>query len=599
MPSTLTEIAPAVAEAVARHCHAPDRLLQILIDLQDRLDWLSPQTITEVATALGLPRTQVQGTASFYSFLSIHPAGHYRVLFADNIIEQMAGSRMLFERMIDRFGVRPGQVAGDGLVSIGLTSCIGLGDQGPSLLVNGRAIPRLTLDRVDDIIGLIAGRTPLDQWPDELFAIDSQVRRPGRLLGATGVVGDGLRAAIARGADGFLAEMEASMLRGRGGAGFTTALKWRATKAAPGGRKVVVCNADEGEPGTFKDRVLLSDHAPRVFEGMALSAYAIGADRGFLYLRGEYRNLLAPLNATLDHMRAAGLLGRSILGVEGFDFDIDIHLGAGAYVCGEETALIESLEGKPGKPRIRPPFPATHGYLGRPTAVNNVETLANAVAIAIAGGAAFRQEGTRASSGSKILSVSGDCDRPGLYEYAFGVTVREVLADCGAADPIAVVIGGASGVLITDRDFDRRIAFEDVPSAGAVMVFGRQRDMVDVAVNFAHFFAHESCGFCTPCRVGTALQANMLDKIAAGHGTRYEISEVKRLHHVLSTTSHCGLGQTASNVITEMLEQFKPAFHRRLKSLDYEPGFDLDRALTTARRISGRDDAAAHLEMDA
>jgi [NiFe] hydrogenase diaphorase moiety large subunit len=589
----------AVNAVLDRHGRRETALMPILIAVQDEFDWLPPQVITLIAEGLGIPRPRVEATASFYSFFHTEPRGRYRVLFSDNVIDQMAGSRALYQRMLDRFGCRPDEVAKGGLVSIGLTSCTGMGDQGPALLVNGRAVPRLTPERIDRICFLIETQVPVANWPAEFFEIDTNIRRPDVLLGLQVMPGDALKAAVTSGVHGFLAEMDRSNLRGRGGAGFTTAVKWKAARNAPGEDKVIICNADEGEPGTFKDRVLLQSYAARVFEGMALAAFAVGARQGFLYLRGEYRYLVPSLHRTLDSLRAQGLLGTSILGVEGFDFDVEIFLGAGAYVCGEETALIESLEGKPGKPRIRPPFPVTHGYLGRPTSVNNVETLCKAVEIALRGGEAYRGTGTRQSTGTKILSVSGDCARPGIYEYPFGVRIAQVLEDCGAEDPLAVVIGGASGVCLSDNEFSRRIAFEDVPTAGAFMIFGRERDIVDIAVNFAHFFAHESCGFCTPCRVGTALVADIMDKIDRGLGTRYEINELRLLRQVLSTTSHCGLGQTSMTALGHMLEKFRPAFNRRLKSLDFEPGFDLDQALAISRRITGRDDTAAHLGAEA
>ncbi|MCC7313136.1 MAG: NADP oxidoreductase, partial [Sulfuritalea sp.] len=400
----------------------------------------------------------------------------------------------------------------------------------------------------------------------------------------------------------MLDEMGKSRLRGRGGAGFSTRMKWEACRNAPlkaGHTRIVVCNADEGEPGTFKDRVLLTSHADLVAEGMTDAAYAIGATRGFIYLRGEYRYLLEPLEQTLARRREAGLLGRSILGTQGFDFDIEIHLGAGAYVCGEESALIESLEGKPGRPRIRPPFPVTNGYLDQPTVVNNVETFASAALIALHGGEWFAAHGTEKSSGSKILSVSGDCERPGLYEYPFGVTVRQVLEDCGATDTQAVQISGPSGICVAAEEFGRRIAFEDLATAGAFMVFDESRDMFGVARNFAHFFAHESCGFCTPCRVGTTLVRNLMDKIARGHGSPYDINELFKLHRVMQGASHCGLGNSACNPVFDTLNKFRPAYERRLKSLDYEPAFDLDAALSQARQMTGRDDAAAHLTNEA
>ena len=262
----------------------------------------------------------------------------------------------------------------------------------------------------------------------------------------------------------------------------------------------------------------------------------------------------------LARRRREGLLGRSILGVEGFDFDIDIHFGAGAYVCGEETALIESLEGKRGVPRIRPPFPVTHGYLGRPTSVNNVETLALATLVAAHGGEAFAKVGTPQSTGTKLLSISGDCAEPGVYEFPFGVTFAEVLAACGAERRKAVQHGGAAGITIAEHEFERRVAFEDAPTAGAFMVFDQSRDMFEVARNFVRFFAHESCGFCTPCRIGTSLLRDLMQKLEAGHGSPLDLAEIERLNHLLQATSHCGLGQAAANPVLDGMRKFRPAF---------------------------------------
>ncbi len=379
---------------------------------------------------------------------------------------------------------------------------------------------------------------------------------------------------------------------------FPTGLKWEACRNAPGSEHYVVCNADEGEPGTFKDRVLLTIHADLVFEGMTLCALAIGARHGFLYLRGEYRYLLEPLQAVLQRRREANLLGSNILGQPGFDFDIAIHLGAGAYICGEESALIESLEGKRGTPRNRPPFPVTHGYLQQPTAVNNVETFCSAALALQMGAEKFRAIGTAKSSGSKLISVSGDCSRPGIYEYPFGVSVRQVLQDCGAVNTHAVQVSGPSGVCVAESEFDRRLGFEDLPTAGAFMVFDDSRDLFEVARNFVHFFAHESCGFCTPCRVGTALLKSTMDKIAAGLGTQYDLGEIEHLDQVLQTSSHCGLGRSACNPVLHTLRHFRPAYENRLKSLVFSPAFDLDGALARARQMTGRDDAGAHLKSE-
>ncbi|MBD5800800.1 NAD-reducing hydrogenase HoxS subunit alpha [Azoarcus sp. Aa7] len=584
------------AQAVERHRREPSQLLQILVETQDGIGHLPAASLTRIADLLDLPRSRVEGVAGFYSFLYTEPVGRYRILFSDNIIDRMLGSRGLMESLCRRLEVAPGEVSAGGAASVDTTSCTGMGDQGPAILVNGLAVTRLDEGRVERIASLVRAGTPLVEWPAEYFRVDDNIRRRGALLGEDFVPGAALQAAMARGRQGWLEEMRISGLRGRGGAGFTTAVKWLACRDAPGTDKVVVCNADEGEPGTFKDRVLLASQAERIFEGMTLAAWATGARQGLLYLRGEYRYLLKHLRAVLALRRAVGLLGARILGEGGFDFDIDIHLGAGAYVCGEETALLESLEGKRGTPRIRPPFPVTHGYLGRPTVVNNVETLAKTTLIALQGGAAFAATGTPQSTGTKLLSISGDCAYPGVYEYPFGVTIEHVLEDCGAHDPQVVQVGGASGVTIAGHEFHRRIAFEDVPTAGAFMVFDGRRDPFEMARNFVHFFAHESCGFCTPCRVGTALLKGYMDKLASGKGAKMDLADIEWLDRLLKNASHCGLGSSAPNPVIDTLIKFRPAYERRLVSLDFKPAFDLDAALETARRMTGRDDPAAHLD---
>lgn len=614
-------MAQALQEILARHHFDPTRLLQILRDVQDHFTWIAPEAIDLLAQRLGLPRARVEGVAGFYSFLHTDAPCRYRLLFSDNITDNMAGNQALIDYLCEKLWVERGHVSEDGLVYVNTTSCTGLCDQGPALLVNGWAVPRLDRERLDRIAALILAQTPVQQWPRDLFAVQDNVQRADRLLGNTLKPGAALRAALERGTQGetaanarswreglpageqgfpsLLEEIKRSNLRGRGGAGFTTGLKWEACRNAPGDLRYVVCNADEGEPGTFKDRVLLTRQADLVFEGMTACALAIGAAQGFLYLRGEYRHLLEPLNATLARRRAEGLLGAGILGRPGFDFEIEIHLGAGAYVCGEESALIESLEGKRGIPRNRPPYPVTHGYLQRPTTVNNVETFCAAALVAAYGGDEYRNLGTPRSAGTKVLSVSGDCARPGIYEYPFGVTVRQVLADCGAENTLAVQISGPSGVCIAADEFDRRIAFEDLATAGAFMVFDQSRDLFEVARNFAHFFAHESCGFCTPCRVGAAMLRATMDKIAGGHGTLHDLKEIEQLDRVLNQSAHCGLGHTACNPTLDTLKRFRPTYERRLKSLDFEPAFDLDGALAAARRMTGRDDAGAHLSTEA
>jgi len=594
--TTTNRLEPVLETVLERHGEDAGRLLQILIDLQAEIGWIPPEAIAALGPRLKLTRGAIESVVAFYAFLHGEPAGRYRILFSDNVTDRMLGNAVIFGHMARRFGLpETGGVSEDGLVSLAYTSCTGMCDQGPAILVNGMAITRMTLRRADQICELIRSETALAEWPAEFFEVEHNIRRADMLLGSDFELGSALKAAIALGPDGFLTEVKRSNLRGRGGAGFTTGVKWEACRKAKGDERFIVCNADEGEPGTFKDRVLLQFYAERVFEGMALAAFVTGARRGLVYLRGEYLYLKAPLERLLVTMKAARLLGSSILGVAGFDFDIEIHLGAGAYICGEETALIESLEGKAGRPRIRPPFPVSCGYKNQPTVVNNVETLCKVTEIALHGGATYEGYGTKQSTGTKILSVSGDCERPGIYEYPFGVRVAQVLEDCGAKSAKAVQISGAAGTCLGVREFGRRIAFEDMPTAGSFMVFGERRDMFEVARNFAHFFEHESCGFCTPCRVGTAIQAKIMDKIAAGHGTQYEMNELQHLREVMRANSHCGLGQTAGAAIADTINKFRENYEAKLARRDFEPSFDLDAALERAREVTGREDADSHM----
>jgi [NiFe] hydrogenase diaphorase moiety large subunit len=605
--STTAAVPDPVDEILRRHGSRREALVQILREVQASSGWLRRELIARIAAGVGLTPAIVEGVASFYRFLHLRPVGQYHFLWSDNVTDRMLGSRMLARELCRLLAVRRGPPAGEGaLASVDFTSCIGMGDQGPALLVNQhQVLTRIDDMRVVQIADLVQARVPVADWPADWQRVESTVHRADVLLGAAPMQGQALSATQARGADATLAEIEASRLRGRGGAGFATATKWKlclGAKPPPGRHRVVVCNADEGEPGTFKDRVLLTLQPDALIEGMTVAARLLDARCGFIYLRGEYRYLLESLQKVLARRRTAGLLGTRILGIEGFDFDIEIHLGAGAYVCGEESALIESLEGKRGTPRIRPPFPVERGYLGAPTIVNNVETFCAAAHVAWHGGAAWAAIGTADSSGTKLHSVSGDCERPGIYEYPFGVTVEQILHDCGAIGPArraqAVQVGGPSGICLAAHEFGRRIGFEDVPTAGAFMVFDETRDMFETARSFAHFFAHESCGFCTPCRVGTELVVRRMDKLAAGHGSLFDEAELVELEALLHGTTHCGLGASATNPLRDTLLRFRPAYERRVQSPTFTPGFDLDAELEAARRVTGRDDALAHLERE-
>ncbi|MEY2920874.1 MAG: hypothetical protein RL261_2179 [Pseudomonadota bacterium] len=597
----LADIDEVVDAAIAQWGNRPTRLLQVLREVQEHCNYLPQPALERVAQRLGLPLSQVRGVAAFYDFLSLEPTGVYRVLFSDDVTDRMRGSTELMQRMCHRLWAEPGKVTEDGLLSVGHASFLGLSDQGPSLLVNGRPVARLDAQRIDTLCGLILARRPLNEWPAELFEVQTNIRKRGPLLADPLQPGDAIRAAFARAdangnvAQTVLDEIKRANLLGRGGAGFTTGVKWESCSRMTVEPRVVVCNADEGEPGTFKDRELLTTHADLVCEGMTVAALGIGASLGFIYLRGEYRYLLESLRAVLARRREQGLLGASIGGRAGFDFDIEIHVGAGSYVCGEASALVESLEGKRGIPRNRPPRLAEKGYLGLPTIVNNVETYCSAALILQHGADWFRSFGTAKSSGTKLISVSGDCERPGVYEYPFGVTIREVLADCGAQRTIAVQCGGPSGTCLEQDEFNRRIAFEDLESGGAFIVFDEGRDMFEVARHFSHFFAGESCGFCTPCRVGTSLLARIMDRISEGKGSEHDLQAMEELQRLLHSASHCGLGESAGRAIAHTLQRFRPAYERRLLAHGVEPAFDLDGALARARHMTGRDDPGAHL----
>jgi [NiFe] hydrogenase diaphorase moiety large subunit len=578
-------------------CAKSRHLLNILHELQQENLHVSSEASQEVAAHLGLPIAQVRSVVEFYSFFHASPRGRYNILLSNcTSCGYDAEGKGLFQILLERLHVAPGKTREDGTVSIDETSCIGMCDFGSSMLVNGLPITRLDVARIMQIADLVEARIPLSEWPSAWFEVESSIRKRGLLLADDSRPGDAIRATLMRGAEAALSAIISSGLRGRGGAGFATGLKWKLCREAKGHARYVVCNADEGEPGTFKDRVLLQGHADMVFEGMTVCALVLGAARGYLYLRGEYRYLLPHLLSVLARRRDLGLLGQRILGDERLGFDIEIVTGAGAYICGEESALIESLEGKRGIPRNRPPFPVTNGYLGQPTVVNNVETFLAAANIALRGSNWFRETGTQESPGSKILSVSGDCGSPGVYEYPFGVGIRQILDDSGSKDVQAVQVGGPSGTLIGSDEFDRQLAFEDLATGGSLMLFGRDRDLLSCVRNFAHFFAHESCGFCTPCRVGTTLMKNALEKVWRGHGTQPDVDDMKRVSAIMRRHSHCGLGHTAANPFLDLMQRFPQALNRRLATTSFEPYFDLDGALEEARQITRRDDAAAHLK---
>ncbi len=384
-----------------------------------------------------------------------------------------------------------------------------------------------------------------------------KTERQGAVLFTEYERGAAIKKAVSMKRQDILYEIKMSKLKGRGGAGFPTSTKWMLTAAATNTDKYVVCNADEGEPGTFKDRVLLAEYPELVFDGMVIAGYVIGAKDGIVYLRGEYEYMLASLNDYLQAMRDENLLGKNICGKDGFDYDIEIRLGNGAYVCGEETALIESLEGHRGEARNRPPFPVTTGFNGKPTVVNNVETLSCVTKIVQNGGEWFRAHGTDKSTGSKLFSVSGDCDKPGVYELPWGTKISELLELVGAKNTKAVQVGGASGSCLCKDQFDRTLAYEDAGTGGSIMVFNESRDMLKVLKNFMEFFVEESCGQCTPCRIGNTKLLEGIEMIERNDFTFSYINKLKDLGRTMQVSSKCGLGQSSPNSFISILDNFK------------------------------------------
>lgn len=571
------------------------RLFAIVQAVQARLGHVPDAAIDYLARCLGMHRVEVADTVSFYTFLDRQKKGDVHIRLAKTPISMMQGAQEVAQAFEEALGIRMGQTTRDGKFSLSWTSDIGMADQEPSALVNGVPLTRITVADVEKIVFALRGGGPngptvaglsLSSLPNAL--IGSSLVSPGPVLFGPMNRGAGLRAALNLTPEQVIEAITKARLRGRGGAGFPTGMKWKACRQARGATRYVICNADEGEPGTFKDRVLLTEVPDRVFAGMTIAGYALGAREGIVYLRGEYSYLWNHLQQTLAQRRRQNLLGKDICGLDGFEFDIRIELGAGAYICGEESALIESLEGKRGAPRDRPPFPTERGYLQQPTSVNNVETFACVTRILDRGADWFTQFGTKESSGTKLLSVAGDCEHPGVYEVPFGVTVNEVLDLVGGGNAEAVQVGGPSGQCIAPKDFGRQLCFEDLPTGGSTMVFGPQRDLLDIVRQFAEFFAEEACGWCVPCRVGTTVFVNMLDKILHGRGTLHDVQQLESLSRTVGRTSRCGLGQTAPNPILSTLRNFPHLWEARIKKMNFIPLMDLEQSLRTAIAVQGR-----------
>ncbi len=536
---------------------ARSSLLPILQEVERRHFRISDYCMQVIADLLDIHPVEVHSVVSFYSFLDEHAQGQFVIRLCRTITCDMAGKSQIARQLESDLGIRFGETTADGKFSLTWANCLGMCDQGPAMLVNDRIFTRITSEKVHGILEQCRQAFGIHAPGFERGANHDYDTNHGSPHVLDRPPGDGLKQALRREPANLLAEIAQSGLRGRGGAGFPTSVKWQLAAGTEAERKYVICNADEGEPGTFKDRVILTDFGDLVFEGMTIGARVIGADRGIVYLRAEYAYLRPHLESLLQERRRQNLLGRNVAGKKGFHFDIEIHMGSGAYVCGEETALIESLEGNRGEPRNRPPFPIDTGYLGQPTIVNNVETFAWVVCILARGANWFKSHGTDRSTGYKLFSVSGDCARPGVYEFPMGITVAELLQKVGGQGAKAVQVGGASGQCVPAADFDRTIAYEDIPTGGSVIVFGPQRDMLDVAENFLAFFVDESCGQCTPCREGVPKLLQGVHLLKRGKCSMSYLKELSSLGETLQLASKCGLGQSAPNAFLSIVTHFQ------------------------------------------
>jgi NADH-quinone oxidoreductase subunit F len=574
-----------------------DKLLPVLHAVQDRIGWISQPALNYICKRLTIPPAEAYGVASFYALYATKPRPPVVAHVCDDIACRLNGAEALIDDVERAIGPE-GEPGPDGRIGWLRSPCLGRCERAPAALltVAGEHHQAMALGPIDaagvlDRLEAAGTGTPLvpeEQWSAPTPARLANLRRsmpqagdPGlTLLRRVGRVDptsladyrrtggyEALARAIERGRDWLIGEVTASRLLGRGGAAFPTGRKWAAVAAATGSPKYVVCNADESEPGTFKDRVVMEEDPFAVVEAMTIEGFVVGANRGYLYVRGEYPLCEQRMRGAIRAAREAGLLGRDILG-SGFDFDVELRRGAGAYICGEETALFESLEGRRGEPRNKPPFPVEVGLFGKPTAVNNIETLVNIPWIVMNGGAAFAAIGTEESTGPKLFCLSGSVQRPGVYEVTFGATLGELIAlgggVAGGHELKAVLLGGAAGVFVGPDLLDLPLTFEATRAAGAtigsgvVMVFDETADLVGTLGRIARFFRDESCGQCVPCRVGTVRQEELLARLASGSTFRSreeELALLREMGQAMRDASICGLGQTASSAIESALRQ--------------------------------------------
>lgn len=587
--ATLTDLERTrLQEVLEPYAGRPYELVTALREADHALGYLSPPTLSAVARALAVPESVVYGAATFYSMLSVRPRGRHTVRVCESPPCHVEGGAALREALPELLGVAYGETTPDGLFTLETTSCLGHCAEGPVLQVDDTLYFAVTVDKAREVLaayrdGRPAAGSPNPVLPPPLPGEERVVlARVGRIRP------DSLEEARAAGAyqalDKVLAEMQpaqvvelvqASGLQGRGGAGFATGLKWRFTAQAAGPDKYVIANADESEPGTFKDRLVMEGDPHLLLEGMAIAGYAIGAHTGYIYIRGEYLQAAECLEQAIHQAEAAGILGDRCLGRD-FSFHIHLHRGAGAYICGEETALIESLEGKRGEPRIRPPYPPQRGLWNKPTAVNNVETLCNVPAIILNGAEWYRSRGTRSSPGTKVLQLLGDVNRRGAVEVPFGLTLNEIVERYGGGvvggRPICLIqTGGTASTVVPPSLFDMPLDYASGRQgvslgSGVVLVVAEGTACAaEFGVAIMRFFRHESCGKCVPCRIGSLRALEILEGIVAGRGRPEDLDLLAALVEGFAEGPFCALGQSIAVPLGSLLKHFGDDLRRHIE----------------------------------
>ncbi len=564
-------------------------LIPMMMYAQDEFGYVSDEMIEEIARRLELRTVQVEETLAYYSMLRRKPMGKYHVQVCTNVACMLRGGYDILEQAKKRLEIGHKETTKDGIFSLEEVECIGACTGAPAMQVNYDFYENLTPRSFDDIIEeLDAGRRP-EPVPVTSGALHAREPKETILISKLWGVKDSRKIDVYLQNGGYKAlekalkdmtpaaiidEVKKSNLRGRGGAGFPTGMKWSFVPKDSPKAKYVICNADESEPGTCKDRPLMEMVPHQLIEGMVIAGRAIGANRGFIYIRGEYRYVLDLVEEALAEAYQRGYLGKNILG-SGFDHDLLIHTGAGAYECGEESALMESLEGKRGYPRIKPPFPAVVGLYGCPTIINNVETLSAVPAIILEGGEAYANRGTPRNGGTRLLCVAGHVNKPGIYEIPLGMNMKEFIFGMAGGIPDgkklkAVIPGGSSCPLLTAEEVDVPMDYDSVAKIGSMMgsggmvVMGEDTCMVDMARRIMHFYAHESCGWCIPCREGTTWLRKMLERFHAGLGRSEDIDLVGELAKNMLGRTFCPLGDAAAMPTISIVQKFRSEFEDHL-----------------------------------